>query len=836
MKKKILFAVLCSALLLSGCSGVGNYLDNQIKNKSGIVEDANYQVYQNYSDEGKLDEEGYYSEEVFESEKADGVVKSLTPKISFSENSYLDIKYYFDTELTQEIGADQNQIPVGSNIYADVSLDKSVPSTTYDLAGFRLYEVGVDGERILLNTLATDENGLLLQVTTEYEGKDLIIVPFGEYSTRSVSLKSTYTDQDENEHALDGTWYVNDKPINGSTAEINPISSYIISYDFDGNQYFYLSSEPECYYSNNEDGVVIFNKRESTDETLDYEVKLHEYLTVNVTSNELRYVNINNGPEQEIKAGMDLEIPRLKYGDKVVVVTDVKWDDLENSKELVCTSSEVLSQSGQTAYRYTMTVPEKGAEFHFDPSEYTYAHGEIAFFCMGEEVTSPMELAQGRKITYEQKSVDNGYRLPEGDHVITVTTSDQTKKEIEAIRFVEKVKVKVNLSQPKFGGEIEYYVDGKRIYSSQYSGDSGAVITMKFKNWEGWINKYNNGEKYEVTGDASQTITIQKRYGVDSAFEEDTKHKPELTVVLGKNIGENMKFTFAASGLDPKDYQYVPEWYRSDYTIISKHKIGTENGISLSIGNSSIQTGTAVKIQVEKTGEDKSKTKTEKVTESYYRLVDSLATLQEPIEIYEASDNGRSKVWYSSIKVTIRLVDVKTFTQPKALPNSTVEVRETSTGKVLKSGDILEGSEKVTITINPSYGYYITGKSVKENMYQNTVEFKKLLSDAQSMVDDHPIEKYIKVTLDTTDSYGTCKYTVDGKEVSGTVNLKNGDKIKLEYKITDSSYVIEGATRLFGSPIGKNDKEKSETITIDSSYEGKNLNRESFGISVRKEG
>ena len=66
-----------------------------------------------------------------------------------------------------------------------------------------------------------------------------------------------------------------------------------------------------------------------------------------------------------------------------------------------------------------------------------------------------------------------------------------------------------------------------------------------------------------------------------------------------------MKFTFAASGLDSKDYQYIPEWYRSDYTIISKHKIGTEKGISLSIGNSSIQTGTAVKIQIEKTGEDK---------------------------------------------------------------------------------------------------------------------------------------------------------------------------------------------------------------------------------------
>lgn len=835
MKKKLLFTVLYSAILLSGCSGASEYLDDQIRRESGIAGDENYQVFQRYMEEGKLDDEGYYLEDSFNSDKTQDTVLSGTVKVSFSENQYLDVKYYSDVEMTKEIRQDESQIAVGSSIYTNISLEKTIPSTSYGFAGFRILEVDADGERTQVDTLVPDENGFLLQLTPEYEGKDMIIAPYGDYTTRVVSLKSSYLDQDEKEHDLVGTWNVNDKPIDDTSAEINPVSSYIISYDFNGDQYFYLSSEPECYYCNNEDGIVIFNKRESTDETLDYEVKLHEYLSAKVHTNQLRYVTIANGEEQEIEAGTEYEIHRLKYGDQFEIVTDSEWSELENSKELVCLASEPLIQSGQSAYKYTMTVPEKGAEFHFDPKEYDFANGELTFFCMGEEVTSPLELAPGRKISYEQKSANDGYWLPEGDHIITVTTPDQTKKEIESIRFIEQIKVNVSLPQPKFGGQIEYYANGVKINSAQYSGDSGTEISMKFRPWEGWINEFHDGDKYTVTEALNQIISINGK-GVDEAFKEDNGHKPELTVVLGKSLGQNLTFEFEASGWVCGEENYEPAWYRNDYTLVSKQRIGTEKGISLSIGNGSIQTGTAIKIQVDKTGEDKSQTRTVKVSESYYRLVDSLTSLQEPIEIYDASCLGDSKVWYSSIKITIKLVDVKAFTQPSALANSTVEVRVADTGVILKTGDILEESEKVTITIQPSSGYYITGKSVQENIYQNTVQFKKLLSDASNMINDHPIEKFVVVVLDTSDLYGTCKYTIAGKEVSGTVYLKVGDKVKLEYVITDSAYAIDGASGFLGTPLGKNETEKTETITIERNHDGQTFTRDSFGIKVWRRG
>ncbi|MCR5127303.1 MAG: hypothetical protein K6B69_04280 [Lachnospiraceae bacterium] len=159
MKKKLLFTVLYSAILLSGCSGASEYLDDQIRRESGIAGDENYQVFQRYLEEGKLDDEGYYLEESFNSDKAQDTVMSGTVKVSFSENQYLDVKYYSDVEMTKEIRQDESQIAVGSSIYTNISLEKTIPSTSYGFAGFRIFEVDADGERTQVDTLVPDENG-----------------------------------------------------------------------------------------------------------------------------------------------------------------------------------------------------------------------------------------------------------------------------------------------------------------------------------------------------------------------------------------------------------------------------------------------------------------------------------------------------------------------------------------------------------------------------------------------------------------------------------------------------------------------------------------------------
>jgi|LSQX01.3.fsa_nt_gb hypothetical protein len=821
MKKQILNLSLVVCLLLSGCSGINGYMESQMLEKSGIKDDGNYKAYQNYSENGKLTKQGYYSEKVFEADETVSTIAAEAAHVTFAENSYLKIAYFCGSDSTMPLNTGVCYLEPGNNIYATVSINKGVPSSMYYFSGFRIYRYE-DGDRELIDTVQLGEDGFVLEISGEYAGAELSIEPIGNFDKRIISLRDYYIDDDGNEHELSGTWMINDRQETGNKIKINPVSSYIISYGFDSKEYFYLSSNPQCYYSNNGDGIVIFERRESVDETEDYSVELHKYVTVSIESQQGRNVSVNNGIQQQIKAGNMLEIPRLKYGDTVIIVTDKEWSSLDSCRELILQSLE-KPQNGE--YKYTLIVPQKGGEFVFDPSEYSYEHGTIIFKCFGEIATSKQYLAAGSKIAYELDTVDDVYWLADGDHVIVVGDEEETRRKLNNIKFVQRVKVAVELDQPEYGGRIRYFAEGKEITTNTFKTTSGTEIVMQFLPWEGWINHYKNGEIYTVTEDNSQTALIGNK-DVDTAFAEDSNHKPALTVILDKSVGENMKFSFSASGLDESDYDYKNDWFRNNYTIIDELKIGTETGIILSMGSRAIQSGTAVKILVDKTDTNGKKT-------SYYRLVDDLTKLQDLILIYEADEQGTSDIWYKSVKITISVVDVLKFIAPTASKNATVTVRNATNLELLKTGDILEDSEKVTITITPNSGYYVSGKNVKKDIYQNTMKFSKYQSDIRTILDEHPIEMYYHITLDANDAYGVCTYKLDGEVVSGKIRFKAGQKLSLEYKITASGYMIEGAKGLpFG--IGKKDREKTESITITENMDGKIINKDIFGINVVK--
>ena len=839
MKKAFIYPalLLVTVLTLAGCSSVNRVLEGQIKKKSGILNDTEYQKYEEYSEAGKLNEEGYYSEEIFEEEES--TIADVIPKdvvhVSYSTNAYLDIQYYSDREKTTSLNLDNCNLKTGESIYAAVSLGKDAPSSMYRFTGFRIYEYDGEG-REPLTTVEPSEDGLILQITDDYIGKVIFIDPIGDYETREISLKDSYIDDSDQEHNLSGTWIINDQQVTGDVATINPVSSYVISYEFDGDQYFYLTSDPECYYSNNEDGIVIFKKREAMDETEDYSVLLHEYVSVSIVSAENRYVTLNssrgviyNSSEQEVKANTALEIPRLRYGDTITILTDKEWKELENCRDLVFQSLERLNKNGLTYYAYTMVLPQKGGEFEFNPAEYTYDHGTVLFKCFGEVVTNTQYLAKGTRITYEEGSAEKGYWLPDDDNnVIIVDSEEKTRKQLESIHFTQKIKVSIALSQPKFGGKIHYYADGKEITTNTYMTDSGTVISMKFDPWEGWISEYKNNETYTVLENPVQTLTISGK-AVSTAFKEDPNHKPTLEVILDKSVGEEMEFKFAASGLSEKDYHYEDGWFRGNYMVIDPKKvsIGTERGITISMGNRAIPSGKAVKILIEK--ED-----TDKIKSSDYRLVTDLYELQDPILIYEEGEIGKSRTWYKSIKLTISVVDVMTFKTPEVLKHTTLTVRNTGTSSNLKSGDIIEGSQQVTVTIKPDAGYYITGKDVTDGEYKKSMKFSQYQSDVKKIVNQHPVGKYYQIKLDADDEYGTCTYKIGKTVVSGTIQIKEGQEIILEYKITSKGYVIDGSTGFLGTGLGKNDQEKTERIKFTTDMDGKTINRETFGIKVVK--
>lgn len=816
MRKQVVLLSAIPVLLLSGCSSVSKFMENKMFEASGIAEEHSYTDYQEYRDGGKLDLEGYYAEESPDTESAEDDRPSGAAHLTFAENRYLDVAYFSDAGRTKPVDTKDCNLVPGDALYATVSVGKEAANSMYTPAGFYICQYA-EGIREQIAEIPAAADGFILQITPEQSGAELSIEPYGAYGMRTISLQDYYTDEEGTKKELSGKWTVNDgEYTEDSTVAISALSSYIISYKYDSSEYFHLSSEPQCFYSDNADGIVIFEERKASDETDNYSVELRKYVTVDLLSKQDRNVSVNGLEAQTIKAGNTQKITQLKYGDRVTIATDKEWPELLNSRELICETEESLT-SGVYRYKYTSTVPQKGGEFVFHPNDYTYEHGKIVFKCFGEEVTNTQYLAAGTKITYEGIP-DEGYQLADGDHVIKVGGEEETKRQLKDIHFIESVKVAVALEQPKYGGTIRYFdAAGDEILETSYQTLSGAKIRMEFFPWEGWISHFNKGEVYEAGGKPPWS-------NIDDVFSEDPDHKPELEVILDKSVGENMKFTFEASGLGKEDYHYEDGWFRGNYTVVKSTKIGTEKGISLSMGNRAIQSGKAIKILVEREESDKKKS-------GAVRLINDLTQLQEPILIYE--DPATSRVWYQSIKITISVVDAPVFEAPPALQHAVVSVKNADTLEALEYGKPFEADAKVIVAITPNSGYYVTGKNVKDNVYQQTMKFTKYQSDIREMIDKHPVLKYCNITLDAGDAYGTCTYKLDGDVKTGLILAKEGQKLTLEYTITSDGYVIEDAKGIvFG--IGKDDQAKTVSMSVTTSMDGQKINRDTFGIRVAK--
>ena len=505
----------------------------------------------------------------------------------------------------------------------------------------------------------------------------------------------------------------------------------------------------------------------------------------------------------------------------MIIHTNKLWTELEKTRELILTDSPV--QLSDELYEYVLVVPEKDGQFLFDPSEYTYEHGSLRFKCFGEEVTSVQYLAKETKIYYEVDKVDLGYTLAPGENYVKVQDEAETRRQLESIQFQKASYVSVALNQPEAGGEISYYVDGKKIVDTECALFSGKEIVMEFEAWEGWKCNYQDGYKYKVTSENSQTIVFSK-----NVFEEDKDHKPALTVVLEKSVGKDIRFDFSASGLDADSYRYSGKWYQNDYKIIDGKKIGTETPITISMNNKAIPSDKAVKIVVTKTTDDN------KSKSSEIRYVNDFTEVQKPIYIYAEDELATSKVWYKKINIAVSIVDVVEFEQPVSKKNTDVNVYISETNQKLADGDLIEENLEVKLKISPKEGYYIKyGNKKDKTVYQETMKYSKLEKEISKLLKKHIAKKICLVVLDESDKYASYTYKYDGKEVSGKVSLREGEKLTLTYEIKKAGYKLSEATGGFLG-IGKSDKKITQEITISANLDGTTITRNNFGIEVKK--
>ena len=106
----------------------------------------------------------------------------------------------------------------------------------------------------------------------------------------------------------------------------------------------------------------------------------------------------------------------------------------------------------------------------------------------------------------------------------------------------------------------------------------------------------------------------------------------------------------------------------------------------------------------------------------------------------------------------------------------------------------------------------------------------------EKLLNKHPIQKIWYVTLDDSDSYGTCVYKLDGVEVSGRIGLREGQKLTLEYTLTDSNYQIvrEGPGGFFGGLLHSITERFS--IPVSASLDGNTIKRSDYITIEGKEG
>ena len=483
---------------------------------------------------------------------------------------------------------------------------------------------------------------------------------------------------------------------------------------------------------------------------------------------------------------------------------------------------------------YSVELRPVEGVFTFDPLNYPVYHGKVTFFYKNSIITEKRSIPDGDTIDYVAEP-EIGYRHPEerGKIVVDASNTDYMEQEItEALRFYVDDLVEVILPQPE-GGKIEYMADGKVLAGDKCKLRCGTEITMNFLSWNGWKCKMIDGVKYVVNEQkVNQNVTIDGEDINSTIFTESDQHKPLLKIIVEKNLQETL-FEVTTSDIQKEELSYatgikttiVPDWLGQNNRLIFEEKVGTNKGITLKITNDTILKGDALKLEI--TTSD-----TNSNTEEVIQYITKLP-VERKILLYEVGEIADSSKVFKEVCITVSRVKVISY-EPKTIHNATMQA--VLENEVLNAGDVLEDSRDIIVTITPESGYVVTGSNTENGIYNDTMTYSKWEKKWEKIIEDHPIKKVWHVTLDTSDEYGECIYELDGKEVSGTIEVYEGQNLTLKYTLDeDSGYQIRRKEWIgsFADNLIHGSSEK-EVIPISEELDGKTIRRSDYITIVPK--
>lgn len=546
----------------------------------------------------------------------------------------------------------------------------------------------------------------------------------------------------------------------------------------------------------------------------------------------------------------EVSTQRIEVSSVELLCVDFKYDDKKYdyvSSEPSCFYHEKGLVRFETTYanedidQYSVKLrPLKGV-FSFDPSRYPVEHGSVTFQYNGSIIRDTIDIYDGEHINYTAIP-DNGYLTSAETGQISVNTSnpDETDNAIrDAVTFYPDEQVSVVLPRPEIGGTVEYtnMSTGQVLIGTTTILPCATKIGIKFTPWSGWKCKTASGS-YTVKGQKTgQTASID---GVNiklNAFEEDDIHKPILNIVLTDSMKtaslDILTSDNSKSGLNYEagsKTSIIPDLLgKTDREIFGGGKIGTGKGIKLIVNNIASFNGFAIKLEITK--------KDTKGKESKEIRYITSAPIEEQIDLYSKDQIAISSTIYESVTIKISRIEVSSY-MTRIISNASITARITGEDHLLQDGDVLEPSREVEITFTPDSGYYIVGSKRGDGVYSETMKYSKWEKDSSKIREKHPAKKIWYVTLDTADSYGTCIYKLDNATISNTstVGIREGQKLTLEYTLTDPDYQIarSGVGGFIGGTF--HDKTESVSISLSKALDGQTIRRSDYIAVERKEG
>lgn len=417
-KYLLLFAALFLLLTMFGCAKVDETVANAMLSKSGIHWDEGYKQYKEMNEAGQLGEDGTFidTDIVDEAELSEELEE--TPRgdihITFADNRYLNINYYYDADLKESVDTSSCYLNPGESIYSSVE-SKNVYSNRYGISNYRIYDYSNGDRKIVAERKAN--SSLVYTVPADFAGTELQIVPVGEYPARALTMSAYYIDEAGRKQPLTGAgkWYINGEECKSNEERISPIVSYTLKYDFDEENYFYIESSPTSFTKDPQSaGIVEFWEVNPNDEEKEYSVQLHRYLSLTIELKETATLTINDGVTENLKKGSEWSSKKLKYGDKIVIDTNGECMLSQGDFQHVQATKDPLT----SGYRYTFVIAPNGFNEVVETNDYITLtltpngkYGKCIYTLDGKKVEGTKTVQKNQKLEIKYTITDNKFKF-----------------------------------------------------------------------------------------------------------------------------------------------------------------------------------------------------------------------------------------------------------------------------------------------------------------------------------------------------------------------------------------------------------------------------------------